>query len=787
MVLVYLSLACLAGIFLGSFNHLPLRILAIALLPLPLLLLRQHQKKIAVLCVFLLVLLGGIVRYNAGLPPTGKNSIQNYIQGTIIAAPDVRDTYTQLTLKIYGIKSGTEWQKADGKLLVFVSRYPEFSYGDVLQIKGSLETPQRLDEFDYPGYLANQGIFSTMAFPKVALISAGHGFKPLWWIYSLRETLGHKIAEVLPEPQAALAQGILLGIRGNIPQSLKDDFTVTGTTHILAISGVNLNIVTGILVATGVWLFGKRNRLYIWLALVAIWAYSLLTGFDPPVVRAAFMVSLFLFAELLSRQQSIRTALAFSAAIMAVLTPRVLWDVSFQLCFLAMLGLVYVVPPLQSIGKIMITKITGEEGWQASLLKWIIDSFAVTLGVTIVVWPLIARYFGVFSLVSPIATLLILPVLPAIMLFCALAVVAGFIFNPLGIVLGWVAWLFLSYMLTMINGLAKMPAAVLSTEKIHPLIILGYFVLLTGILTTWRYRQKLNSKIIRSFELISVLPKKWVLPPLATLLILVTIFTLSMPDENLHVSYLDVGQGDAILIQIGNQDVLIDGGPSPEALNRELGKRLPFWDRTIELVIVTHPHADHLAGLIDTVNKYHVARILQPATQSASPLWLEWTSLVAKKNITTTEASTRQEISLNKDGIIIEVLRALTSVSSTSLDDEGIVLRLRDGAVSFLFTADITSLTEMDLLLKRTQLASTVLKVAHHGSDTATSVEFLSVVKPSLAVISVGANNDYGHPAKTTLFELTKTVGQEHIYRTDLNGTIELITNGERLWLKKDR
>ena len=318
MVLVYISLACLAGIFLGSFNHLPLWILGVALLPLPLLLLRQHQKKIAVLCVFLLVLFGGIVRYNAGLPSTGKNSLQNYnneglveIQGTITAAPDVRDTYTQLTLKIYGIKSGTEWQKADGKLLVFVSRYPEFTYGDALQIKGSLATPQRLDEFDYPGYLANQGIFSTIAFPKVDLISASHGFSPLGWIYSLRETLGHKIAEILPEPQAALAQGILLGIRGNIPQSLKDNFTVTGTTHILAISGVNLNIVAGILVATGVWLFGKRNRLYIWLALVAIWAYSLLTGFDSPVVRAAFIVSLFLFAELLAGSRIFAPRLVF--------------------------------------------------------------------------------------------------------------------------------------------------------------------------------------------------------------------------------------------------------------------------------------------------------------------------------------------------------------------------------------------------------------------------------------------------------------------------------------------
>jgi len=780
LILVYLSITWLVGIFLGSFFHMPLWVLLTSFLPLSLMFLLSRRKKIVIVtCGCLLALLMGISRYDAGLSTTSDNPLQNtgheqvlVMRGTIIEAPEARDNYTQLTLKISSIKSGTEWQTTEGKVLLYVSRYPEYVYGDVLQVEGSLETPQKFDEFDYPGYLADRGIFYTMAFPKVELIGTGQGFLTFRWIYSLRETLGHKLSEVLPEPQAALAQGILLGIRANIPQSLKDNFSITGTTHILAISGVNLNILAGILVATFIWLFGKQRRLYIWLALIVVWVYSVLTGFGPPVVRAACIVSVFLFADFLGRQKSILKALAFAAAIMTALTPRVLWEVSFQLSFLAMLGLIYVVPPLQKLGKMIITKIAGEEGWLVSSLKWIIDSLAVTLGVTIVVWPLIAHYFGIFSLVSPVATLLILPVLPAIMLFSALAAIVGLAYAPFGIMLGWVAWLFLSYMLCMINGMAKLPFAKFSIGNIHPLILLGYFLLLAVILVVWHFYERLHLVIFRIIDFLGHIPKKFILPPLTILVLLTSIFTFSLPDNNLHVSYLDIGQGDAILIQIGNQDILIDGGPSPEALEHELDKRLPFWDRTIKLIILTHPHADHLTGLIDAIQKYRVGQIVQPQIDSSSPLWLEWKSAIAKKNIKMTEAVTGQEINLNNDGIILEILRAPSPVSSTSLDDEGIVLRLNDGKVSFLFTADITSTTEMELLLERAHLASTVLKVAHHGSETATSNEFLAVVKPVLAVISVGMDNDYGHPSQTTLSKLIRTVGQEHIYRTDLNGTI---------------
>jgi competence protein ComEC len=126
-----------------------------------------------------------------------------------------------------------------------VTRYPAYSYGDEPLINGKLETPQAIEDFDYQGYLANHGIYSTMLFPKIEVVDTSNGFRPLAWVYSLRSRLSQAMAETLPEPQASLAQGMILGIRGNIPQSLQDNFILSGTTHILGISGSQFNIVAG--------------------------------------------------------------------------------------------------------------------------------------------------------------------------------------------------------------------------------------------------------------------------------------------------------------------------------------------------------------------------------------------------------------------------------------------------------------------------------------------------------------------------------------------------------------
>jgi competence protein ComEC len=795
LLLIYLSCAWIIGILLGTKLSIPAIWLAVSLLPLPFVFIfRQHKKLIITSALLILVVLGGLVRYQSSLPVINENHLQYYngqtaveLKGLVSQAPDVRDKSTHIYLSDIEMKTPDGWKEVAGQALLFVPRYPAYSYGDELLIKGKLETPQKIDEFDYQGYLANQGIYSTMLFPKIEVLDTGRGFRPLAWVYSLRNRLSQAMAETLPEPQASLAQGMILGIRGNIPQSLQDSFMLSGTTHILVISGSQFNIVAGILVSTGLWLFGKRRYLYIWLALAAIWVYDLLTGMSPPVIRSAIMVSLFLIADLLGRQRSAITVLAFAAAVMVAITPTILRDASFQLTFMSTLGMVFVAPRLQSLGRKAIGATLGEEGFIVSTANWISDSLFVTLGVTIVIWPVIAYYFGVFSLVSPLATLLVLPALPYLIFSGAAAAVFGVLVLPIGQVLGWLAWLFASYMLVIINGFASLPISSIKLETFNPVWLWVYFAILGVILWLTTRRKAVGEVINRVAVSTSKIPKKWIIAPLLVIAILTTLVACTMPDSRMHISFLDVGQGDAILIQTPNhQDILVDGGPSAQAISGELGRRMPFWDRTIELVVLTHPHTDHLNGLLETLRRYKVKQVLYLDTDYDSPTEQEWLSLIREKGIESIFAKVGQVINLGTEEVTIEVINPAPD-SSVLDEDNGVVLRLSSGKFSFLLTSDISQEAELDLITRRADLTSTVLKVSHHGSNYSNSAEFLAVVNPKLAVISVGADNDYGHPGAETMQRLTDKVGLDHIYRTDKNSTIEFITNGERLWVKKER
>ena len=219
---------------------------------------------------------------------------------------------------------------------------------------------------------------------------------------------------------------MILGIHSNVTPELQNAFINSGTMYIMVISGSQFNIVAGILLATGIWLFGKRRFFYIWLALAAIWIYALLTGMGPPAIRAVVMVSIFLFADLLGRQKSALTAIGFAAAVMAAITPKVLGDASFQLTFLSVVGIALITPRLQTWSKNLITAELGEEGFFVKTANWVVDSLCVTLGVTIAIWPLLVYYFGIFSVVSPLASLLVLPALPYLLGSGTLAAVSGF-------------------------------------------------------------------------------------------------------------------------------------------------------------------------------------------------------------------------------------------------------------------------------------------------------------------------------------------------------------------------
>jgi competence protein ComEC len=808
MWLLYISCAWVAGIFLGSKVGLPLATFAFGLLPLLLIPLFPNSKKtLIVLGLCLLAFLGGGLRFPSSLPQIDEHTLCFYndngtveIQGMVADAPDIRDRFCLLTFSANEAIVNGKRDEVSGTALIRVPRYPDHHYGDVLKVTGELETPATFDDFDYKSYLARQGIYSIIYYPKVEVMDTGKGLKPLQWLYSFRESLSTSLAKALPEPQGSLAQGILLGIRSNIPDSLYQAFSRTGTAHLLAISGLHIGIVIGVLLSLGILVFGRRHYIYIWLALVAIWLYVLLTGMRPPVVRGAIMGSLFLIAEYLGRQRSAITALAFAAAVMVGIQPQILWGVSFQLSFLAMAGLIFLYPYFQTWGRRGVTAIFGDREAIAATGNVVTDSFAVTLAAIIAVWPLVAYNFGVVSLVGLPATFFSLPALPAIIATSALVAFAGLIAPFVAQIIGWLAWLFLSYLLLVVQGFDALPFSSFQVSAIPSWLVWGYYITLAAAIGLINYRKqsvdffsKLASGAKRMAGNIPKpqlrFPKKWLIPPLLIAAILVWSVALTMPDDKLHVSVLDIGQGDAILIQTpSHQNILIDGGPSPQAIDLELSKKLPFWDRTIDLMISTQPQADHITGLVEVLRRYKVKQVLEPGVPYNSSIYQEWLELIEEKQIKHDIARAGQEIDLG-NGVKIEILNPPSEFfegTSSDVDNNGVVLRLSWDEVSFLFTADIREEAEFELVGQRASLKSTVLKVAHHGSKTSTSPQFLAAVDPQIAAISVGADNHFGHPSPEVVERLKERLGEDKVYLTSQNGTIEFITDGGKLWVKTE-
>ena len=808
MWLLYISCAWVAGVFLGSKIGLPWLALFVGLIPFALIPFFPGSRKTFIvggLC--LLAVLGGVIRYPSLFPPVDEHSLRFYndgrtvnSQGMVAEEPDIRDGYCLLTFSASEVVVNDEDEDVSGTALIRVPRYPSYHYGDVLNISGELETPSESGNFNYSAYLARQGIYSLVYYPAVEVLDHGRGLKPLQWIYSLRQRLADSLVRALPEPQGSLAQGILLGLRGNIPDSLNDAFSRTGTAHILAISGMNISIVIAMFLSLGVLLFGRQRSLYIWLALAFTWLYTLLAGMNPPLIRAAIMGSLFLIAVYLGRQGSAIIALAFAAAVMVGIQPQLLWSVSFQLSFLAMAGLILLYPYLQAWGRKGIARLFRNNERIAPAAGIVTDGFAASLAATLAVAPLIAYNFGIISLVGLPATFFSLPALPFIIVTSALVAFVGLLASLAAQVLGWLAWLFLSYLVVLVQGFDALPHGSLEVATISTWHVLGYYAILAGVIAFFKQRRQLADLSSRWTSVIKRvvqhIPKprlafspKWLILPLLIVAILVWSAALTMPDDKLHVSFLDVGQGDAILVQTPNgQDILIDGGPDSRGVNLELSEKLPFWDRTIDLVVCTQPHADHITGLLDVLQRYKVKQVLDPGVSYDSAVYQEWLRLIQIKKIDYVIAGAEQEIDLG-NGIKMEVLNPPESLwegTSDDVDNNGMVLRLSWDKISFLFTADIQEEIEFELVGQRVHLSSTVLKVAHHGSDTSTSQQFLSVVDSEAAVICVGANNSFGHPSSEVVERLANTLGEDNVYRTDEDGTIEFVTDGETLWVKTD-
>ena len=486
---------CVAGLFLhllhpeGIEREYGTWLLALAGVAIVPTVLGWEQKRVRWAGLWLFALLAGAGHALQVHPPPGPGDLAYYngtndsapvqITGNVSAEPVYRDRSQRLRLTVHSLKLPGEdnAKQVSGDMLTVLPRYPTYFVGEQLTLVAKLTAPPTLEGFDYASYLSRHGVYSYVLYPKVLDHRASEEGGLLKLISAARQAVRQALREGLPEPQAALVVGVVTGDRTSLPEDLQEAFIVSGTSHILAISGQNISMLVGIvfLVYGG----GKeRRKMPLWLlgtVIALLAAYTIFTGATPSVIRAAVMSGVLLASQAVGRRFDPISALAVSAALMSLVDPNLLLDVGFLLSFAAMLGLVQVSPLLLAgLSKLRVPELLGVP-------------LSASLGAQLTTAPLILLLTGRFSTVSPLATLTTEFMLLPLMIAGIAGGLIGAIFGQAGSLLALAAWPPATWMIEFIRWWASLPAAAIEVGRVGLAWVVGYDML--AVLFIWWLRE----------------------------------------------------------------------------------------------------------------------------------------------------------------------------------------------------------------------------------------------------------------------------------------------------------
>ena len=792
MPLLWFSIAFISGILIAANFSLPTRswlILSGASLTLSLLrfIIKRLQSKSQraprftfppdlklplPLPLILLSLTLGAARYQSSIPniqDTGFIAHYNdtgttmVVTGIVSNFPDVRDTYTNLRIESEQLRpdNSTIHTEVQGLLLARVSNENQFEYGDRVVLRGQLQTPPEHEEFSYREYLAHQGIYSYMSYTRTGLLESGVGNPFMQSIFKLKTRALDTVYQLWPDPEASLFAGILLGIESGIPAPVQEDFKNTGTSHVIAISGFNITIVAG-LFAT---FFGRI--LNPWRGAVAaaigITIYTILVGADAAVVRAAIMGGLSLFARQVGRRQNGINALGITAAAMAWRDPHIPWDVGFQLSFAATLGLVLYADTFQQalIGRLTphVSRTTAQR-----IAGPVGEYILFTLAAQLTTLPIMAYHFGSISLSAFITNPVILPVQAPIMTVGGLALILGMIWLPLGKITAPLAWPFVLYTIRAVELFGEIQSGVLLLGDFGILWVILFYGLLFGLTLGWS----------RAQGLIAALKPLAVINVLGILTILTWRAALSVPDGHLHLTLLNVGTGDAILVQTpSGRFALINGGPSASLLSNGLGRRLPPFHRQLDWLIIASPDKEQIDALPRSLDRYPPEQVLWAGPNSPARAADYLRETLSENQIPITPAETGQVFDLGHGA-------NLGIITSNS---RGAILLLEWDAFRAVLPLGAHEEDYQNLRMGKDIGRATVLLLADNGYAPLNPPEWINHLNPQLVLLSVAADDPSGLPDRETLDAL----GGYSLLRTDQQGWVHISTDGEQMWIEVEK
>ncbi len=455
-----------------------------------------RNKKIVVVGFCLLVLVGGLWRYQLA-STLDSNTLQLYndkdevvLQGTVVKEPDIRTNEIKLTIESKSVCTYATLPRCKnilGKVLVTVPKYPEYQYGDQLEILGKLQTPAEFEDFNYREYLEKSGIYSVIYWPQeVKLIGRAKGAKFLVYgkILAFKDKLRGVLNGSLSPPQSSILSAMMLGDKQKLSDSLKEQLNITGTRHIVAISGMHISIISLALMYLLIYL-GFWRRHAFWLVLIFISLYIIMIGMPASAVRGGVMGLILAWAQKEGRLRGAARAIIFAAVPMLLINPLLLrFDIGFQLSFCAVLGIIWFKPFFDRwLGRL------------PNILR-IRDILAMTFSAQIATLPILIYNFGRISLISPLVNVLIVPLLPYILGGGFIFGFFGMVWLPLGQILSWPVWLLLTYLSKIINFFSGLSYAAVTAKNIHWLWLVGYYLGLIAILVYWRNKKR---KFLQNF------------------------------------------------------------------------------------------------------------------------------------------------------------------------------------------------------------------------------------------------------------------------------------------------
>ena len=719
-----------------------------------------------------LVLLG--LRVLAGPsapPPTGlPDAAPGPWRATVESMSSSRDGRQVARLRLHT-------EAGDVLVAATLPAFPVIAAGTEVEVDGRLRPPP--DDDPYGEYLRRTGASGSLRASWVSILAPPDGGS----LQALRDGAGDALRLALPEPEAGLAAGILIGLRERVDRDLAADFATAGASHIVAISGWNIAIVAGLV---GAVMRGRPRRVVAVVVGGTIVAYVVAAGASPSVVRAAVMAAVVLAARESGRAGRAAAALGLAAAILLLVDPAMIGDAGFRLSVMATAGLLAWASPLGArIGQLHGGRVPG----------WLAESLGISLAAQAATLPDVIATFGRLSLVSPAVNLAVVPLVPVAMAGGVAAMLAGGLVafgapSLVGVVTGLPGWLVLHVIVAVVRIAAGLPFAAIALPPgvAAPAAAIAAVTILAVPLLLRRIRARRGGirRTPAPARPAPVAGSRSRRGPTAAqrgiavaAALVIGVATLALGDaatRSTRLVMLDVGQGDAILVEsAGGARMLVDGGPDPDRLLLQLDARIPPWDRRIDVLVLTHPHEDHVAGLVRVLERYRVGRAYEPGMHGSGPGWAAWNAALRDGPPHGTLAAGAlirlDEIRLTvlwpSPGTVLEEPAA----TGRAINDASVILLGEASGRRFLLTGDAEEDVDPALVARGLPRLD-VLKVAHHGSGTATSAELLGVTQPAVALISVGADNDYGHPAPSALARLREAGAQ--VYRTDRDGTIEV-------------